>query len=29
MKAIKAALKGTINDIGKAKDRLNTAVIRD
>jgi len=29
MKAIKTALKGTINDIGKAEDRLNATIIRD
>jgi hypothetical protein len=29
MKAIKTALRGTINDIGKAEERLIVDIIRD
>jgi hypothetical protein len=29
MKAIKTALRGTINDIGKAEERLIADIIRD
>jgi hypothetical protein len=28
MKAIKAAQRGTLNDIGKAEDRLNASIIK-